>query len=169
MEGLALLFQNYGLALWLVLLALVLSCLAWLAIVQSRVGRMSWHYRSLTNNVDEGNLEQLLENHLTHLYQVSLKVDDLAAFCQELDQASRRAVQRVGIVRFNPFNDTGGDQSFAIALLDALGNGLVISSLYSRTGNRIFAKSLEGGQSKYPLTEEEQQAITQAVSVSVRS
>ena len=71
----------------------------------------------------------------------------------------QRTVQRVGLVRFNPFSDTGGDQSFSIALLDGEGDGLVISSLFSRNETRVFAKPIQAGQSKYNLTEEEQQAI----------
>ncbi len=168
MEPVATFFQTYGIVLLLALLGLVLLMFVWVISLHFRFSQMSRHYQSLISNVDGENLEQLLENHLAHLYQTSLKVDDLTAFCQELDQSLRRAVQRVGVVRFNPFNDTGGDQSFAIALLDGAGDGLVLSSLYSRSGNRIFAKSIEGGQSRYPLTDEEQQAIVQATAVSVR-
>jgi hypothetical protein len=162
LEGLGNLFQVYGPVLWLVLTALVLFSLALFFSLHFRVSRMMQHYQLLTTNVDGDNLDRLLENHLAHLYQTSLKVDDLAAYCEEIDQSVRRAIQSVGLVRFNPFNDTGGDQSFVIALLDSTGSGLVLSSLYSRTGNRVFAKSLEGGQSKYPLTDEEQEAIAQA-------
>ena len=53
-----------------------------------------------------------------------------------------RAFQRVGLVRFNPFEDTGGNQSFALALLDAEGNGWVLSSLHARTGTRVYAKPI---------------------------
>ncbi|MDA8188468.1 MAG: DUF4446 family protein, partial [Dehalococcoidales bacterium] len=159
----AAIFEAYGPALWLILLVLVVVTLVWLVSLQSRLGKMSRQYRTLTRNVDSGNLEELLENHLNHLYQTSMKVDDVTAFCQELEQSLRRAIQQVGVVRFNPFNDTGGDQSFAIALLDGAGDGIVLSSLYSRSGNRIYAKVVEGGQSKYPLTDEEQHAIAQAM------
>ena len=62
-------------------------------------------------------------------------------------------------MRFNPFSDTGGDQSFSIALLDGAGDGLVISSLFGRSETRVFAKPVQGGQSKYTLTDEEQEAI----------
>ncbi|MBI4837530.1 MAG: DUF4446 family protein [Candidatus Portnoybacteria bacterium] len=88
---------------------------------------------------------------------------------QELFKSSReswrlitKCVQKVGVVRFNPFKDTGSDQSFAIALMDLSDNGLVISSLFTREGTRIYSKPLEKGKSKYPLSEEEQRAIGQA-------
>jgi len=73
-------------------------------------------------------------------------------------------VQRVGVVRFNPFPDAGGDQSFAVALLDAEGTGLVVSSLHGRAETRVFAKAVSGGHSKHSLSTEEQDAIDRALS-----
>lgn len=88
---------------------------------------------------------------------------------QELFKSSReswklitKCVQKVGVVRFNPFKDTGSDQSFAIALMDLSDNGLIISSLFTREGTRVYSKPLEKGKSKYPLSEEEKHAIGQA-------
>jgi hypothetical protein len=72
-------------------------------------------------------------------------------------------VHKVGVVRFNPFKDLGGDQSFSIALLDGENNGVVVSSLHTREGNRVYAKPVELGKAvKHPLTEEEQEAIKKA-------
>ena len=65
-----------------------------------------------------------------------------------------------------PFSDTGGDQSFAIAMLDSLGNGVVLSSLHSRTDTRVFAKPVQGGRSKFQLSDEEQDAIKKALAPS---
>jgi hypothetical protein len=73
-------------------------------------------------------------------------------------------LRKVGVVRFNPFQDSGGDQSFAIALLDQGGTGLIISSLHGRTETRIFAKQVTDGRSKHALSDEEQQAIREALS-----
>lgn len=73
-------------------------------------------------------------------------------------------IRRVGLVRYNPFSDAGGDQSFALALLDEHKDGVVISSLYGREMNRVYAKRIEKGESaKHQLTEEEKQAINEAV------
>ena len=91
------------------------------------------------------------------------RVDALNALQRDLERTGQRAVQRVGVVRFNPFTDTGGDQSFAIALLDALGNGLVVSSLHGRADTRVFAKQVRGGRSKHQLSTEEEEAIRQAL------
>jgi hypothetical protein len=73
------------------------------------------------------------------------------------------SVQKVGVVRFNPFSDVGGDQSFSLALLDGNNNGVVITSLYSRGENRVYGKPIKEGQSEYSLSIEEKEAINKAL------
>ncbi|MGQ9457218.1 MAG: DUF4446 family protein, partial [Anaerolineae bacterium] len=70
--------------------------------------------------------------------------------------------QHLGVGRFNPCPDPGGNQSFAIALVDGRGNGVVLSSLHAREGTRVYAKPLKKWESDYALTEEEKQAIALA-------
>lgn len=81
-----------------------------------------------------------------------------------VDVMAGNAIQKVGVLRFNPFEDVGGDQSFAAALLDSEDNGVIISSLYTREGTRVYAKPLVKGQSKYHLSREEEEAIRRALS-----
>jgi hypothetical protein len=69
------------------------------------------------------------------------------------------SIQKVGLIRYNPFSEVGGNQSFSLALLDAQDNGIVITSLYNREGNRVYSKPIEQGQSSYPLSAEEIKAI----------
>jgi hypothetical protein len=80
-----------------------------------------------------------------------------------LERVQRRAIQRVGLVRFNPFEDTGGNQSFALALLDQHGDGLVISSLHARTGTRVYGKAIAGGKAEAALSDEEAEALRVAL------
>jgi hypothetical protein len=80
-----------------------------------------------------------------------------------IDRRSQRSLQHIGLVRFNPFEDTGSDQSFAIALLDDQRDGIVISSLHGRANTRVFAKPVSGGGSPHNLSDEESQAIRIAV------
>ncbi|HEX6510227.1 MAG TPA: DUF4446 family protein, partial [Chloroflexota bacterium] len=67
-----------------------------------------------------------------------------------------------GVVRFNPYHDTGGDYSFAVALLDAQGAGVLITGLYHRERCRVYAKPVRGWESSYQLTDEEREAIDKA-------
>ena len=69
------------------------------------------------------------------------------------------AIQRVGVVRYNPFEDTGSNQSFVLAMLDALGDGFVLSSLHSRQATRMFLKPVTGGKADSAVSDEENEAI----------
>lgn len=90
--------------------------------------------------------------------------EKLSKELESLKRESKFSVQKVGIVRFNPFSEVGSDQSFSIALLDGNDSGIVITSLYSRGGNRVYGKSIIRGVSEYSLSEEEKQAIEKAKS-----
>jgi len=71
-------------------------------------------------------------------------------------------LQKVGMVRFNPFSEVGSDQSFSLALLDGHDDGIVITSLYTREENRVYGKPIKGGISEYSLSGEEKEAISRA-------
>jgi hypothetical protein len=144
------------LALAVVLLLLLVILLA------RRVGRVDGRLRGITRGEEGDSLEGVLRAHLEKVYEVSRDVERLKARTGSLEAASVRAFSRVGLVRFNPFEDTGGNQSFALALLDAEGNGWVLSSLHARTGTRVYAKPISGGRSEAALSEEESAAIRQA-------
>lgn len=155
-------YSIYAPYLWIGLAGLVVLLALWTLALQIRLGRAAARYRELTYGINQGNLDDAL----THQATVLAALDTTAAeFGSRLDSVERRvggAVQRIGIVRFNPFNDTGGDQSFSIALLDGRGDGLVISSLFSRSVNRVFAKPILASGSPYALSEEEIRAIKAA-------
>ena len=100
---------------------------------------------------------------LTILRKLEEKVGGLSLEVENLKKEIKFPIQKFAIVRFNPFSNIGSDQSFSIALLDGKNNGFVITSLYSREGNRIFAKPIEKGNSIYPLSKEEKEAIEKAI------
>lgn len=127
-------------------------------------------YRELLSGVDgKGNLEEVMSLHVGRINEHERRLGNIDRDITVLDRVLRTAIQRVGLVRFNPFDETGGDQSFAIALLDQHGNGLVLSSLHNRTETRVYAKPIEGGQSRYTLSNEEEQALNQANGQEVRA
>ena len=105
-----------------------------------------------------------LDRQFRRLDTVAERVEALNRLHHELEGLAQHSIQKVGVVRFNPFADTGGDQSFAVALLDAEGNGVVLSSLHGRADTRIFAKAVQAGRSKHALSDEEQDAIRKALS-----
>jgi len=128
-----------------------------------QTGKLRRRLDALTRGEDGRSLDAVLDAHLDKLFAVAGDVDELAARSAMVEAAGRRAIQRVGLVRFNPFEDTGGNQSFALALTDAKGDGLVVSSLHSRTGTRVYAKAISDGRSDGALSDEEQQALRLAL------
>lgn len=90
-------------------------------------------------------------------------LDELVRACVTLDESGQLHIQKVGLLRFNPFKDTGGDQSFVLALVDGNDTGIVISGLYARSGTRWYAKKIVSGKGVgYELSEEEKKAIKEA-------
>jgi hypothetical protein len=83
----------------------------------------------------------------------------LGAEMEKLKKENLRHISKVGVTRFNPFEGFGGNQSFSLAMLDGSDCGAVITSLFSRDGNRVYGKPIENGASAYPLSEEEKKAI----------
>ena len=128
-----------------------------------QTGRLKGRLDGLTRGADGRSLDAVLETHLDRVGAVARELDELSARSAVLEAANRRSIQRAGFVRFNPFEDTGGNQSFALALTDAQGNGYVISSLHSRTGTRVYAKAVIDGRAEGALSEEEGEALRQAL------
>jgi hypothetical protein len=104
----------------------------------------------------------MLNDHVAKVRETEARVDAVDRLARRLEKAAYFSLQHMGVVRFNPFHDTGGDQSFAIALVDGHGNGLVLSSLHGRDATRVYAKPLQKWESTYSLTDEEKQAIALA-------
>lgn len=91
------------------------------------------------------------------------EVERISQGFENLKKENKFSVQKIGIVRYNPFSEVGGDQSFSIALLDGNNDGVVITSLYARDGNRVYGKPIKKGASEYSLSEEEKRAIEEAI------
>jgi hypothetical protein len=99
--------------------------------------------------------KQLVEN--------TSRLENISTELKELYDCSKNNFQNWSLVRFKAFNNVGGDQSFALALMDAFGDGLVISSIFGREESVVYCKPIKKGSSVYPLSKEEQEAINQAL------
>ena len=128
-----------------------------------RARKLGRRLESITRGSDEGSLEAVLGTHLERVRQVVHDIDTVAARTAVIERDLIGSLGRVGLVRFNPFEDTGGNQSFALALLDGRGDGFIVSSLHARTGTRLYAKAVAGGASETALSEEESEALRQAL------
>ena len=128
-----------------------------------RVRSLGRRLESLTRGGDESSLEDVLGSHLERVKQVVSDVDAVAARTAVVERDLQASFGRIGLVRFNPFEDTGGNQSFALAMLDGRGDGFVVSSLHARAGTRVYAKAIARGASEAALSDEEGEALRLAL------
>ena len=128
----------------------------------------------VVNNVPKGNRKLaddkqavlLLTKHDQDLARLKVALRDLAAEQRRQAEILLGAVQRVGLVRYDAFDDMGGHLSFSTALLDANGDGVVVTSINGRQDTRCYAKPVQGWTSGHNLSEEEELAIQQALTSS---
>jgi hypothetical protein len=154
--------ENLGIVIGTI--AALLLIVVFLLLVQSiRLSRAARRYRALVGDGTGGTLVSVLEQHVARVDAVGSELQEQRAVVDLLERRSRGSLQHIGLVRFNPFDDTGSDQSFALALLDERRDGVVISSLHGRSNTRLFAKPVTGGESAHTLSDEELQAIRIAV------
>ncbi len=146
-----------------VVIVLFIGIIVWITIVSVLVLRMIGHYNKLTGGVSKFGLKELLTALLDRETSLKRHVSEIE---RELSLVKREGVghiQKLGIVRFNPFSDTGGSQSITLAILDGRNNGIVMTSLYARTGNRWYVKEVKDGHgSDLELSKEELMAVKKA-------
>lgn len=147
----------------ILILAVLIGYLVWLTWYVVRIKK---HYHQFTKNTDKENLTRVLDKIID---QLRLEKEDLQEVRRGLDlfrQDSIRFVQKVGLVRFNPFADTGGDQSFVLAILDGSNSGVILTSLHNRGNTRWYAKNIILGKGvDFDLSDEEKKAIKSVQSV----
>src|ERR1035437_3833273 len=148
------------------LLFLILAFIfVWLIALSVFFWRVLQHYNRLTKGVSEKSLKTVLEELLKGLEINKKDIDYLKDYSAKIDKDGLLHIQKVGLIRFNPFKDTGGDQSFILSLVDGRDTGVVISGLYSRSGTRWYAKRVIGGKGvDYELSEEEKKSLKAASS-----
>ena len=157
-----LLLDNLALVLGVLGMLVVLLLIVVLSL-SARLGRATRAYREIARDVEGASLHDLLAGNASAVERASERMSDIEAMHGLIDERTRRSLQHIGMVRFNPFDDTGSDQSFAIALLDDRRDGVVISSLHGRANTRLFAKPVTDGSSTHNLSDEEAQALRIAV------
>ena len=120
-------------------------------------------YRKMMAGVDGANLERMLIGHIDETKAVVEENARIKAENERIAALLQRALTRVGVVRFRAFEDMGSDLSYAVALLDAKNNGVILSSIFGREDSRSYVKPIENGTSTYTLTEEEEEALHKAM------
>lgn len=136
----------------------------WLLILSFWIIKTAGDWRKLTRSGKNLNLAQILENLAKSQSLDAKRITQLEKAVSKVETAGKSHFRKQALLRFNPFEDTGGDQSFVLALLDDGNSGIVISSLHSRNGTRVYAKEVVAGRSgSHQLSYEEKEVIEKAI------
>jgi hypothetical protein len=155
-----------------ILIATVIALGIWCGILTVLNRRLAAFLRLVTAGISKRDLKTLLERIDAKLDAQHSRLSALEEDLQNTKLATKSHLQKSALVRYNPFGDTGGNQSFALSLLDAEGNGFVVTSLHSREHTRVYAKQVRGSlgsgvhatlRDKNEYSKEEQEAIALAL------
>lgn len=134
----------------------------WLSILSLAFYLILVFFRRLTKGIKEGDLKKVLEKILDNQSLTEGELDKIQKKLLILTDEGKFHIQKIGLVRFNPFREIGGDHSFSLAILDSNGTGVVITGLHSRERTRIYMKEIKSGKSEYELSDEEKKAVVKA-------
>ena len=135
---------------------------AWLIGLTIVLLRMFALFNRLTKGVDSGDLKKVLEKVLASEEVHSDGIKSLIKRVSVIEENGKFHIQKVGLVRFNPFKELGGDHSFSLAILDGKDSGVVITSLHTRDRTRVYMKDIRLGKSDSELSADEKRALAKA-------
>ena len=148
----------------LILTGIVLLLIIGFIIVIAKFSSINKKYKTLMNKLGNGNnIDEALEKYMDRVSSVEKQNAEIMQYVNNLDKDMEKCIQKIGIVRYSAFKDTGSDLSFALAMLDENNDGVVFNGIYSREMSNIYAKPVEKGKSNYTISEEEQEAIDKAI------
>lgn len=153
--------SSWAIALIGINVTLTIAAIVWNRTLHNRIQKLQQTKEQL-EKITLDDVGDIIRHHENKLQQQEHQTQQINTELQRIHERIDGTIQHTSVIRYNPFRDTGGDQSFAAALLDHRGDGLVISSLHSRTGTRVYAKPIEAGTSRFELTEEEMNALARA-------
>ena len=130
----------------------------------SKISTINKKYEKFIRKIGNSkNIEKDLEKYMNRVENVVIQNSQISKACDILDNNIKECIQKIGIVRYNAFTDTGSELSFALALLDRENSGIVLNGIYSREGSNIYAKPVEKGISTFKISKEEEEAIAKAM------
>ena len=122
------------------------------------------NYSNFIKKLGNGNnIDEILRDYVKRVETVEPKNEEIISFCKGLEDNIKICSQKMGLVRYNAFKDTGSDLSFTLALLDEHNDGVVLNGIYSREMSNIYAKPVKNGESSYTMSEEEKMAVQKAI------
>ena len=143
---------------------IILLFLIFLIILSLKLSKLKKRYERFTGGeeIHSENLENMLYEYNENVKKSNETYGKVLSMIQEIDDEMKWCTQKIGVIRYNPFDEMGGNLCYAVAILDGKDNGVVLNGIHSRNGTFTYAKPIERGVSPYVLTEEELQALEKA-------
>lgn len=156
-------FLRSDMFLFIILGVIILLLILYISTIV-KLSKLRKSYKKFMKKLGNGEqLDEMLKGYISKVEDIKNKNEEIVSYCEKLDNNIAKCTQKIGMVRYNAFRDTGSDLSFTLAMLNEYNDGVVLNGIYSRDMSNIYAKSVEGGKSKYTLSEEERQAIEKAI------
>lgn len=155
---------------WSVVASLAVTAIfIWLGILSLLIWRQSGFLKTFFPKSGERDIRKKFEETLEAVGEFKGGLADLNRNVMQYHQDGLQHIQKVGLKRFNPYDDTGGDQSFTVCLLNNEGSGIVVTSLHARSGTRVFGKEIVSGKSlSYKLSKEEEEVIKETIDKGIK-
>lgn len=134
----------------------------WLLAISFFLYRFFETYKKLTKGVQVGDLKKILEKILDRGDSNTKEIKEIFQKISVIEEADKKHIQKIGLVRFNPFSELGGDHSFCLAILDERDTGIILTGLHTRDRTRIYMKDIKNGKSSLELSSEEKKALASA-------
>ena len=148
------------------ILSLVISIISVIIAILSIfiVIRLKNKYEKLVTKLGDGkDISEILKKYISQVNDIEEKDKEIINYCEKLNIELNKAIKKVGLVKYNLYNTTKNDLSFALALLDNKNNGIVINSIYGVDNSNVYCKLITKGESENKLSEEEKEAIKKAI------
>lgn len=130
----------------------------------ARISKMNKNNKEFMQKLGTGkDIGEDLNNYMERIIELEQALSETHSYCKQLENKMKDCIQKIGVVRYNAYNDAGNDLSFAVALLDEKNNGIVFNGIYSREMSNIYAKPIIDGKCEYNITKEENEALNKAI------
>ena len=149
-----------------IIIILAINLILFISVIISnvRINRINKSNKEFMKKLGNGkDISEDLNNYMERIIELETALSETHTYCNQLENKLKKCVQKVGIIRYNAYKDSGKDLSFAVALLNEKNTGVVLNGIYSREMSNIYAKPIVNGKSKYNMTEEENKAVEKAI------
>lgn len=156
-------FLRTDLFLLIILLGIIILLVLYIS-NSIKLSKLRKNYKQFMKKLGKGEqIDEILKKYIDTVEKVEENQEELENYYNKLDENMNTCIQKVGLVRYSAFKDTGSDLSFTLAILDKYNDGIVLNGIYSREMSNIYAKPVKDGKSTYTLSEEEKEAIDKAI------